>query len=146
MPLKREILRVRNLGAKFANQRYGAMKHCPQAWNATRAQLLSVQVERWAGLLHATESQISCCDIKQYYQRTCSALIECGLTFIQGLDFPSSTFLALKYHLIFLSLGCHMVVTVEKTWNTGQCFPWSSCKFIKTFVFALPGLRTGYYL
>ena len=74
----------------------------PSCLKRRAAQLLSGRIERLAGQLDSwTESQISCCDIKQYYLRTCSALIECGFTFIQGPDFRSSTFLALKYHLIF---------------------------------------------
>lgn len=51
-----------------------------------------------------------------------SALIESGFTFIQGLKFPSSIFLSLKCHLIFVPLVCHMSVTMQKARDTGTCF------------------------
>lgn len=111
-----------------------------------------LQIERWAGLPHSsTESQIPCCDTKQYHPRTCSALIECGFAaFIKSLEFPSPIFLSLTCHLIFLSVVCLSSVTVQNASVTYQCFPWFQCRFIKVFLlllfFVLPGLWAGYYL
>lgn len=145
-------LRVLELGAKTYRSESRRNEVLPSCLKYGRYSAFILQIERWAGLPHSsTESQIPCCDTKQYHPRTCSALIECGFAaFIKSLEFPSPIFLSLTYHLVFLSVVCLFTVTVGNASDTCQCFPWFQCRFIKLFLlllfFVLPGLWAGYYL
>lgn len=74
LPLKSELLRVPKLGAKISRQKSRGKQVLSSAWLAVATWLLFVSMEIWTELPDACpKSQISCCDIKEYYLGTWSA-------------------------------------------------------------------------